>query len=324
MMRRFNAMPLLSSSVRCCSRSIASGEVARRDLSRAASSLAAVSRELARQEAAFVLAHLLQVGGQFGQVGGALAHLVFQRVAFALQRLLLALAGLAQPVRLAQVQEKGEQAGQCHQADAQPGHGQRTGDLRLPGHQRLVAQRQQVGRLGSDGRHFLAAHVGGQDELPGVVVAGFAQAHAHVHFGQLAHHVVGEGLQARPFRRLVFVELAQRSELVADLLDGGIVGLAIARLARQKVAALAGFRIHDVLDQRVQNQALALGFADFRERAGRLSIARFIDAHQYQRGQHGQAQAQRCRAKCQPALKALSDKQRCQSVNNHHGPGTDA
>ncbi len=66
------------------------------DFRRATSSLAAVSRRPARRAArgpggAFVLAHLLQVVGQFGQGGRALAHQAVQAVALFGQQGLFAL-----------------------------------------------------------------------------------------------------------------------------------------------------------------------------------------------------------------------------------------
>ncbi len=63
-------------------------------------------------------------------------------------------------------------------------------DLLLALVQGDVADLHQLARRRADGVHLLAAHVGGDDELPGVFLAVLAQPHAHVHLGHLAQHVL--------------------------------------------------------------------------------------------------------------------------------------
>jgi hypothetical protein len=248
--------------------------------------------QLPCEVATFVFPHLLEVGREFGQAGGALLDLGLERVAFALQRLLLALADRSQDVRLPQVEVEGDERNDRDQRDAHAGQAQRPGDLRLSAAQRGVAAVDQGAGLGADRDHLFAAHVGGDDEFPGFFLAVLAQPDAHVHLGHLAADVRGKLREAGVLGGARSVEGAQGAQLAVDLAYRLVVGFAILQLAGQQIAALTRFSIDNVQQKFVERLSDALGIPDLDQRLMRLAEADLVDAHQHQRGQSGQREAQ--------------------------------
>jgi hypothetical protein len=83
----------------------------------------------------------------------------------------------------------------------------------------------------------------------------------------------------------------RRVQVLVDIGQGGVVGLQVARVARQQVAALAGFRIQHVLQKFVDGTAGQLGLFNAGCRLGRLAKTRFIDEDEEGGSQHCQGQA---------------------------------
>jgi hypothetical protein len=137
----------------------------------------------------------------------------------------------------------------------------------------------------------LLAHVGGQHELPGLLIAFLAHAHAEVHFGQLARDVPRHLAELGELLRVGREQLAQRVQVLVNVGQGGVVGLQVAPVARQQVAALAGLGVQHVLQQFVDGAAGHLGLFNVGRRLGRLAKTRLIDEDKEGGGQHCQGQA---------------------------------
>ena len=142
--------------------------------------------QLARQVAALIFPHILQMGGQLGQCGRTLTHLRFKQVSLALQCGLLANAGGQQGLGLQQVHIERQQTRKRHDGHANAGKLKRFGDLALSHFHSDDARRAQFGRLFPDGGHLLLPDIGGQHELPCLVLAALAHPDTQVEFGQLA------------------------------------------------------------------------------------------------------------------------------------------
>ena len=203
--------------------------------------------QLTGQVAAFVFPHLLQVGGQLGQGGRAVAHFLVQLVAFALQGFLFTLAGIQQGPGLPQIHVKRQQAGQRHQGDADTRQLQRLGDLGLGRAHLAVAGVDQLDDLAADGVHLVHAHVGGQHKLPGFFIALLAHAYAQVHLRQLARYAARQQCELRQLRRVGGVVPAQGVQGLVEVGGCRVVRFQVFGVPGQQIAALTGLGIQHLL-----------------------------------------------------------------------------
>jgi len=195
-------------------------------------------------------------------------------------------------MRLAQVHEERQQADGRDRGNADAREHQRAQHLRLP----LLdddgaAVDEGLGVL-ADGLHVLHAHIGVQDELPGILIALAAQLEAQLHFGELARDL------ARQQGQLLHV-VGRVEELVAQvvevLLHAGqrlVVGFQVAVVAGEQVAALAGLGIQHALQQAVQGPVRHLAVGHLGDGLLGAHVTDLVDPHQHhgREQRHGQAQ----------------------------------
>ena len=242
-----------------------------------------------RQMTPFFFAHLLQVVGQLGQRGRAVAHQPFQAVALTLQHLLLAQVDGLNRLRLAQVHVKGQQANGGDRGNTDARQHQRLLDLLAALLQAHVAAGDELLRVVADRLHVFLAHIGVEDELPRVFVALAAQAQAQLHLGQFARYL------PRQQRKLLHVfrrghEL--HAQAVEILLHGGhrlVVGLQVGFIARKQIAALAGFCVQHALQQLVHIRPCGESLGQLLHGILRAHMPHLIDAYQ----NHGSKQRHR-------------------------------
>ena len=259
--------------------------------------------EFARQMSALVLAHLLQVVGQLRQRGRALAHQGFEAVALVALDLLLALVGLLQRVRLAQVHEKAQHAQGRDRGDAYARQRQRVLDVLQVLGRALVYACQQLARVVADGIHVLHAHVGEHDEAPGLLVALAVQAQAELHLAHLSFDLARQRREDRQLLRVVDEDLAQLVHVVVDGRDRLAVGLQVALLPRQQVAAQARLRIQHQPQQLADLRAGVLGLGHGLQRLGGALVAGLVNADQQHGRDDGECQADRNSSEIYPTHK---------------------
>ena len=248
--------------------------------------------QFACQVAALVLAHLLQVVGQFGQGSGAFPHQAFQPCALAFQNFLLPLGGALQGVGLAQVHVKRQQPDGSDGRNAQAGEHQRLLDLSLACADADSLLLDQCAGQGADGIHVFLAHVGGQHELPGVIVALASQAQAQFHFGELSPHLAREFGKLRHVCGFTSKNSAQLAQVGVDCRHCPLIGFQVGLVAGEQVTAVAGFCVQHVLQQFVEQCTCILHMCHVHQRLVGALVAGLVDAHQGDGCQHCQWQTE--------------------------------
>ena len=164
-------------------------------------------------------------------------------------------------------------------------------DLLVPLLQVVVAARQQGPGMLANRLHLLLAHVGGQDELPGVLVALTTQAQAQLHFSQLARNLPRQLVEHLHVFGGIPKLLAQSFNAGMHRGQGLVVRFQIGGVASEQVTTLPRLGIHHALQQGIDGLACLQAVRHLRHGLLRSHLAGLVDAHQHNGCQHGHGQA---------------------------------
>ena len=138
---------------------------------------------------------------------------------------------------------------------------------------------------GANGLHVLEADVGGEDKLPSVIIVLVAQLEAQIQFRQSACKKVREfGEITRVFRGLPHKEM-QCLHITTDIGGHARVGLDVAAVAREQIAAQTAFKIEHRTQQSLDAYARVMRLLQTLSRRMRTDVAQLVDTDKYQDGQ---------------------------------------
>ena len=258
--------------------------------------------QLARQMGAFVFHRLLQISGQLGQAGSALAHLRFKRVALGFKQLFLARIGLAQRARLVDVQKESKE--RCQNAGSQPEarHVQQPIQLGAVGGNHRVCLRQQRIALQLKRAHLLQPHVRGHDEIHHLGPLFLAQSHRQCHLADLLRQQVAEGLHRFALVHGARHVGAQALEQHVDVLQGRVVGRQVGAIAGEDETALARLGLDQPAHHGVDGRARGVAVLDLHQRLRGAVVRVLVQPHDGDDAQGGDDQRHARRQRLAGAL----------------------
>ena len=152
-------------------------------------------------------------------------------------------------------------------------------DIREIGLDALVDAVHQGFDVAPYGIHVFHAYVGKHHKAPRFIVALAIKAQAQLHFAGLALDLAGQRSKGCQLFGIHDEDAAQLVHAAADSGGGGVIGLEIALLSCQQVAAQAGFRIQHLLHQQIELCSGGLRLGERVQSLQRALIACFINAY---------------------------------------------